>query len=104
MTGLERQVEAQGPWRGAHRQVGAMESRPEIGAMIRCIAPKFEAGAVTYSGHTVIELPHRTADGKITPRAFDLYQLKPVGKEWIYQRVELNACKKAATGPRSSDR
>ena len=74
-----------------------MAIRPEIGAMIRCVAPQYEAGAVTYYGHTIIELPHRTDLGKITPRSVDLYQLKQVGKEWIYELVELRLWKKAAT-------
>jgi hypothetical protein len=65
-----------------------MESRPMIGAMIRCVAPRFEAGAVTYNGHTTIELPQRSEEGRIIPRVFDRYQLRQVEKEWIYQRLE----------------
>ena len=73
-----------------------MKIRPEIGATIRCVAPQFEAGAVTYYGQTIIELPHRTDDGKIIPRSVDLYRLKQVGKEWIYELVDLSLWKKAA--------
>ena len=76
-----------------------MVFRPEIGAMIRCVAPKYEAGAVTYYGHTIIELPHRTDDGKIIPRSVDLYLLKHVGNDWVYELVELSAFKKAGKTP-----
>ena len=73
-----------------------MQLRPEIGATIRCVAPTFEAGAVTYNGHTIIQLPHRNDHGKIIPRSIDLYRLKQVGKEWIYELVEPSFWKKAA--------
>lgn len=65
-----------------------MESLPKIGNMIRCVSPTFEAGRVTFSGHTKIDLPRRTDDGKIVPNAFDLYQLKQVKGEWIYELVQ----------------
>ena len=55
--------------------------------MIRCVGPSFEAGAVTFSGHTNIDLPRRTDDGKIIPDAFDSYELKQVGDKWIYELV-----------------
>ena len=60
---------------------------PKIGAMIPCVGPSFEAGAVTFSGHANIDLPRRTDDGKIIPDMFDLYELKQVGGKWIYELV-----------------
>lgn len=65
-----------------------MDTLPKIGTMIRCMGPKFEAGAVTFAGQSRIDLPRRTEDGRIIPNTFDLYQLRQVGTEWIYQLVE----------------
>ena len=65
-----------------------MNTLPRIGTMIRCVGRTFEAGAVTFAGHSRIDLPRRTEDGKIIPRVFDTYQLTQVGKEWIYELME----------------
>ena len=67
-----------------------MTDLPKIGTMIRCVGPGFEAGAVTYSGHSNIDLPRRTDDGKFIPDTVDSYQLKYVGNEWIYELVRLD--------------
>ena len=61
---------------------------PKIGTMIRCLGPTFEAGVVTFYGHSRIELPHRKDDGRIVREAIDLYQLKRVGEEWVYERID----------------
>lgn len=62
-----------------------MKDFPKIGTMIRCVGSSFDVGAVTYSGHESIRLPHRTDTGKIIPDTFDLYQLTRVGVEWFYE-------------------
>jgi len=83
-----------------------MTSLPKIGAMIRCVGPSFEAGAVTYNGHTNIDLPRRTADGEIMPDTFDSYHLKRVGGKWIYDLVPIGGqcehCSKPIGGERHS--
>lgn len=65
-----------------------METLPKIGTLIRCVGARLEAGAVTYNGHTSIPLPRRTDDGKTGPGMFDLYHLRQVGSEWIYELVQ----------------
>lgn len=71
-----------------HWQICEMLDLPKIGTMIRCVGPRFEAGAVTFNGHSRIELPRRTDDGRVLPDAIDLYQLKRVGEEWVYERID----------------
>ena len=61
---------------------------PKFGILIRCVGPRFEAGAVTYNGHSTIELPRRTDDGRILHDRIDTYQLKRVGEQWIYERID----------------
>ena len=67
-----------------------MADLPKVGTLIRCVGASIHAGAVTYSGHSTISLPHRTEAGKIIPEAFDAYQLKSIGNGWIYELIGLD--------------
>ena len=60
---------------------------PKIGTMIRCIGPNFDAGSVTYAGHSIIQLPHRMDDGRIISNTFAEYRLKQNGEGWVYELV-----------------
>jgi len=62
-----------------------MQPLPKIGAMVRCVGPSYDAGAVTYNGHGDIRLPSRTESGRIVPGTLDWYRLTRVGGEWVYQ-------------------
>ena len=63
---------------------------PEIGALIRCCGPSYDAGSVTYSGHERIHLPTRHSAGKILPGLLGTYQLFDQSGEWIYRSVPLS--------------
>ena len=73
------------------RNLKSMAVLPKIGTMIRCIGPNFDAGSVTYAGHSIIQLPRRTERQARSFRGggggFADYQLKRIGEEWVYELV-----------------